>query len=113
MARGESHPVQLAWVPGADDQPAALRGGFDLGDDAVNLVNGGAFLGAPITPLRPINTAQAAVWIGPFVPDRHARFVEVFDVRITAQKPKQFVNQRFQMDLFRGDQRETVAERKT
>ena len=42
---------------------------------------------SPIAPLRAIDAAEVAVFIGPFVPDRDAVLVQVTNVGVTAQKP--------------------------
>ena len=38
-------------------------------------------------------------------------FVEIFDVRLTSQKPKQLVNDRFDVQLFRRQERKSRAAR--
>ena len=63
---------------------------------------------APVAPLRAVDAAQVAVLVRPLVPDRHAVFVEIFDVRVAAQKPEQLVNDGLGVQLFRGEQRETI-----
>ena len=36
--------------------------------------------------------------------------VEIFDVRVAAQKPEQFVNNGFEVQLFRGEHGKTLAQ---
>jgi hypothetical protein len=38
-------------------------------------------------------------------------FVEITNIRITAQKPEQFVNDRFDVQLFRREQRKSWSVR--
>src|SRR5207245_11092736 len=42
----------------------------------------------------------------PLIPHRDAVFVEILDVGVAAQKPEQFINDRFDVQLFRCQQRE-------
>lgn len=44
----------------------------------------------PRPPLLPVNWPEVTVFIGPFVPDFDTMVVQVFDVRIAAEKPQQF-----------------------
>ena len=39
--------------------------------------------------------------------------MKVLDVRVTAQKPEQFINNGFEMELFGGQQREPLGQRET
>src|SRR5207245_173806 len=50
---------------------------------------------------------ELAVFIGPFVPNRHPMLIQVTDIGIPTQKPKQFVNDGFDMQFFRREQRES------
>ena len=110
MARRQRHQFDLAWIPRSDDVSPAVGIFFDLRDDLVNLVDRAAVGGAPVAPLRAINAAQIAVLVRPFIPDRHATFVEIFDVGVAAQKPEQFVNDGLGVDLLRGEQRKRFAQ---
>jgi hypothetical protein len=83
---------------------------LDLADDIVDLVDRASVGSAPITPLRSVDAAKISFGIRPFVPDRDAMLVQEFDIGIAAQEPEQFVNDRFEMQLFRGEQRETVLQ---
>src|SRR5665648_739874 len=40
------------------------------------------------------------VFIGPLVPYPYAVILKIFHIRITVEKPKQFMNNRLQMQLF-------------
>ena len=59
-----------------------------------------------------VDRPEIAALVGPFVPDAHAVFVEIFDVGVAGQEPQQFVHDRFQVQLLGGEQREAVVERK-
>ena len=109
VTRRQPHLVQFAWIPGGHDVPPAVGILLDLRDDIVNLVDGMAVGRAPVAPLCAINAAKAAVGIRPLVPNRYAVLVEVFDVRVTAQKPEQLVDDGFEMLFLGGDHRKTLA----
>jgi len=61
----------------------------------------------PVTPLSTVDASEISIFIRPFVPNCDAMHVEVFDVRIAAQKPEQLVDNRFDVKLFRGEQRKS------
>ncbi len=67
----------------------------------------------PIPPLRTVDTAEIAFFIGPLVPNRHAMFLEIFDVRVASKKPKQFVNDRFDVQLLGRQERKIFAQIET
>src|SRR5436190_7949239 len=107
MTRWQRHPADLGRIPCAHDESPALWIRFDLRDDVVDLIDTHAAFAAPIAPLRTVNAAEFAVFVGPFIPDRDAMFVEVANVRIAAQEPEQLVDDRFDVQLFRGEQRKS------
>jgi len=49
--------------------------------------------------LPAIDRTEVAVLVGPVVPDRDAVLIEIFDVGVAAQKPQQFVDDGFDMQL--------------
>src|SRR5262249_7603521 len=61
----------------------------------------------PIPPLRAVNAAEISFFIGPFVPDRDAVLIEVLDVGVATQKPKQLVNDRFDVQFLRCQERKS------
>src|SRR5690606_12828908 len=67
----------------------------------------GAF---PATPLLAIHRAKITVLVGPFVPDADLVVLQIGDVGVTGEEPQQFVDDRAQMQLLGGDQREAVVE---
>src|ERR1043165_6903255 len=103
MARWQRHLFNFANVPGADHQSAAVGILMDLLDDFIDLIDGTAIGRSPIAPLSAIDTPEIALRVGPFVPNGHAVLVKIFDVGIAAEKPEQFVDDRFKMELFRGE----------
>src|SRR6185437_1235258 len=64
----------------------------------------------PAAPLLAVHRAEVAVLIGPLVPDAHLVILEVTDVGIALQEPQQLVDDRAQVQLLGGDQREAVVE---
>ena len=66
--------------------------------------------GRPTSPLVAIYRPQIATWVGPFVPDAHPVFAEIFDVGIALKKPEQFVNDGFEMDFLGGNQGESLRQ---
>ncbi len=106
VTRWQGHLVDLGRIPCAHYQPPALRIRFDLCDQIIDLVHSRAVCPAPIAPLCAINTTELAVFIGPFIPDRHAVLVEITSVGVAAQEPEQLINDGFDVQLFCGEQRE-------
>src|SRR6185503_6001254 len=86
--------------------------GFDLFDNHVDLVDRAPVKGAPITPLSSINPAKVAIGIGPLVPDGYLVLVQIFHVRVAIQKPEKFKDDRFEVEFFGREQRETICQRK-
>ena len=57
-----------------------------------------------------VDRAELAVCVGPLVPDRDAVLVEIADVGVAAQEPEQLVDDRFEVQLLGGDEREAGTE---
>ena len=57
-----------------------------------------------------VDRPEVAALVGPFVPDAHAVLVEIFDVGVAGQEPEQLVDDRLQVQLLGGEQREAVGE---
>ena len=83
VAGGERHLVELADVPRADDEPAAVGVGFDLRNDLVDLVDAPAIGRAPVAPLRAVHAAEVAVFIRPLIPDRNIVVSQISGARVT------------------------------
>ena len=67
----------------------------------------------PIAPLRAVDAAEIAVLVGPLIPDRDAVLVQVAHVGFAAEKPEQLVDDRFEMQLLRGQQRKSLSQIET
>src|SRR5438270_13604891 len=64
-----------------------------------------------MAPLVAVHRAELAVLVGPLVPDRHAALLQPAHVGVAAQEPQQLVDDRLQVQLLGGEQREAVLER--
>src|SRR6267378_1775214 len=106
----EAHALELAHVPGADHDATRIGVGPEALDGLGDLVDGASVGCRPGTPLPAVDRAQLAVLIRPFVPDRDVVFAQPGDVGVATQEPQQLVDQRPQVDLPGGDQREAAAE---
>src|SRR3546814_394786 len=103
----------VAHVPCRYDQPPRIGGFADLPDNLRDLVDVPAGAGWPTAPLHAIYRAQVAAFVGPFVPDAYASFLQPAHVRIAAQKPQQFNKNAFGVQFFGGDQRKALAQVET
>src|SRR6186713_1508742 len=108
MTGHQGHGRQFRHIPGADDQPAAVGGLFDLFDQLADLVHRPAIRAFPAPPLLAIDRAQVAFGIGPLIPDTYPVFVQVADVGISPEEPEKFINDAFQMQLLGGHQGEPL-----
>src|SRR5947207_2165548 len=111
MTRRQRHFVDFRRIPRAHYQAPALRICFDLRDQIIDLVHSRAVRATPVAPLRTIDATEIASFVSPLVPDAHTMFVEITNIRFAAQKPKQFVNDRFDVQLFCCEQRESGSAR--
>ena len=76
----------------------------------LNLVDMTTIGGRPATPLVTINRTQVAIFVSPFIPNGHLVVMQILDVRIALQEPQQFMDNRAQMKLFRGQARESLGQ---
>jgi hypothetical protein len=111
MTRRQSHSIKFTRVPGANQMPPAVRGGLDLVDDLIELMNRPAFRRAPVTSLGSVDTTEVTVSIGPFIPDANAVFVEIRCIRVSANKPQQLINHGPQVNLLGRQEWEAVIQR--
>ena len=51
-----------------------------------------------------IDRPQVAALVGPIIPNAHAVLLQVFDVGVAGQEPKQLVYDRFQMQFLGREQ---------
>ena len=109
MTRWQCHRVNLGGIPRADDQATTRWIFSNFGNHFGDLIDVSPVRAAPISPLRAIDSPEAAVFVRPFVPNGDAVLVQIFDIGVAAQKPKQLVNDRFEMKLFGRQQGKTFA----
>src|SRR6185436_15715995 len=57
-----------------------------------------------------VDRPELALLVRPFVPDRDTLFLEPAHIGVAAQEPEQLVDDGFEMQLLRRDQRETLRE---
>ena len=115
VAGRELHRVEFADVPGAEHQPTRLRVGANFLDQTIQLIDldglgrfgSGRRGSTPATPLRAIDRAEFAVFIGPFVPDRDTVVFQGFRIRVSCDEPEQLVNDAFHMELLGRKERES------
>ena len=110
VAGRQRHALDLADVPGADDQAAGIRVAPDLLHDLLHLIDAAPVRRPPGAPLGAVDGPQIAVLVRPFVPDADPMLAQVADVGIAAQKPQQFVDDRLEMQLLGGYRREAFAQ---
>ena len=110
MARRQRHPVDVGGVPGGDNQAPGIRTAADGLDDAGHLVNGATVRPGPGAPLPSINRPEIALLVRPFVPDRDAVVIEIFDIGIAGEKPEQLVGDRLEMKFLGGRQRKACSQ---
>src|ERR1700730_18029089 len=107
MTRRQRHLVDIGRIPRAHDQAPRIRIAPDHVDDVGDLVDAAPVRRRPGSPLRSVDGAEIAIGVGPFVPDRNAMVLEIFDVGIAGEKPQQLVHDRFQRQLLGGQHRES------
>ena len=110
MARRQRHFIQLANVPGGNDDAARVWIVFQLVHHGGDLVNMAAIRRWPCAPLLAVNLAQVAVLVCPFIPDGNVIFVQIRNVSIALQEPEQFMNDRAQMAALCRHQREAFLQ---
>jgi hypothetical protein len=75
------------------------------------LIDDRAVGAAPANPLRAVNRTEFSRFlVGPLVPDRDSFFIQRTHVRVALQEPEQLVDDRFEMKLLRGEERESLAQ---
>ncbi len=104
MTGGQRHLVQLADIPGADDEAARVWIAFQSLDDLRDLIDGSSIRRGPGAPLFSIDRSKLAILVGPFVPDGDAMRVQVAHIGRTFEEPEQLVNDRFQVKLLGSEQ---------
>ena len=110
VAGRQGHLVNLAGIPGGHQQAAAVGMAADHVDDIRELVDAPAVRRGPGAPLMAVDRPQVPVLVRPLVPDGHAVVLEILDVGIPGDEPEELVDDRFEVDLLGGQQREAGAE---
>ena len=110
VAGCQGHGRQVARVPRADNLSAG--GGIMLyfrnqGGDLVDMT---PVRTDPIPPLLAIHWTQIAVLVGPFIPNGNLVLLQIRDIGVAVEKPEQFIDDRAQVELFGGHQRETQSQ---
>jgi hypothetical protein len=60
-----------------------------------------------------IDRPEIAVFVGPFVPDRNAVFLEIGDIGLALQEPQQLVDDRLEMQLLGREDRKALGQIET
>jgi hypothetical protein len=91
VARRQRHLLELADVPGVDDD--ARESGLRRIRSIVRLIwsIGRPVRSGPGAPLPAVDRAELAALVGPLVPDRHAVLVQIAHVGVALQEPQQLV----------------------
>ena len=110
VARRQRHLVDIGRVPGRDDEAARVRIAADGGDHARDLIDHAAVGRRPGAPLPAIDRSELAARIRPLVPNGDAMLVEIFDVGVAGEEPEQLVDDRSQVQLLGGGEREAARE---
>ena len=113
MTGHQRHLAQVGHIPGADDDAARVRVGFEGFDDLTDLVNVPAVRRRPAAPLHAIDRAKIAVFTRPFVPDRNAALFEPIVVARALQKPQKLVHDGLEVNLLGCHQRKAFVEVET
>src|SRR3981081_3697083 len=79
MAGHEPHALELPHVPGADDDAARIRGGFEPLDGLGDLVDGASVGVPPGGPTAARDTAATRARLRPLVPDPEAHLARAAD----------------------------------
>ena len=59
------------------------------------------------------NVCYTKLLRGPLIPDAHSVLLQIGNIGFPFQEPQQFVNNRFQVQLFGGQQRKTILQIET
>src|SRR5262249_50545126 len=110
MTRGEGHGVDFRGIPRRDNEAATVGFGFDLLDNALDLIDPFVVRPAPIAPLGTVDTAKLSLLVRPFIPNRDPALAQIIHVRVAAEEPEEFMNDRLEMQLFGREQRKTCPQ---
>ena len=110
MAGCQRHLVELADIPGVDDNPARAGVVFYEVDGVLDLVDGAAVGCLPRAPLLAVDRPEVAVFVGPFVPDRDVLLLQIGDISIALEKPQELADYRAQVKVFGGQTGKAIGE---
>src|SRR5215207_7723622 len=113
MARRQSHPRQLGYIPCTYDQAARVGSRTNLLDHFADLIDRFAVPARPRSPLPTIHRPPLALGVGPLVPNRNSVLVEITDIRVAVEKPQEFINDRLEMHLLCRHEREARGQIET
>ena len=83
---------------------------LDIVDGLGDLVDVTAMAVGPCAPLATVDRSEVAVFARPLIPYTHPVLLEILHVGVAMQEPQKFVNNRFEVQFFGGDQGEALAE---
>lgn len=110
MAGSQRHLVQLAHVPGGDDDATGIRVVLDVVHRLLDLVDDRPVSRRPGAPLGAVDRAKIAVLVGPLVPDTDTIFFQIGGIGVAVEEPEQLVNDGAQVALLGGHQREAFGQ---
>ena len=113
MTRRQSHLIHLTHVPRRNQQSTRIGIGLDIMNQILNLVDVAAIGTTPATPLTAVDRSQITILVSSLVPDCHLMVVQILNIRVPFEEPKEFVDNRAQVQLFGSQQRKTVIEMET
>jgi hypothetical protein len=110
VAGWKGHLIDLGHIPGGDEVASGSGVVPEAVDEVGDLINGGAIGFGPGPPLLSVDWPEIAIFVGPFVPDGDFVFLEIGNVGVAFEEPKELVDDRAQVKFFGGEARKPVAE---
>ena len=110
VAGRELHLAEIGNVPGRNHKTTGIRIATDLLQQPFDLVMGLPVRPLPGAPLAAIDRAEVAALVCPFIPDRDAVLLQIFDVGIALQEPQQLMDDGLQMQPLGGHEREALRQ---
>ncbi len=110
MARRQCHLRNIGGVPSRHDQSPRIGIRANRFHNLSNLIDTPAIGRDPRPPLLAVDGAELAIIVGPFIPNCDLVLVEITNIRFSAQKPEQLVNDRPQVELLGREQRKALAQ---
>ena len=110
VAGGKGHLANLGDVPCRNNVAAGMGLVPEGGDETRDLVDRVAVGAFPSPPLLAVHRAKLSILIGPIIPDANPVLLEIGNVGVAFEKPKKFVDDRAEMELFCGEAGKSVTE---